>query len=370
MRSACFGNDRATAGLGMHQGWANLMLSDKVKGYLIDPADLPDESILFGRSPAMLAIRSKMDTAVSNDLPVLIQGESGTGKEVFAKFLHSRSTRSDGPFVKFSCAAVPAVVLERELLGCERELQSCAREGKPGAVEIANRGTICLDEIGELNWELQSKVLGLLRGGRYARIGASEERIADARFIFSSSIELKTAVEEGRFRADLLGQLNGIHINMPPLRERKEDIPQLCVYLMESLAKRYGKSAEFLSPSALGVLREWNWPGNIRELENTIRRVLILGSEEALSLGLQNYALSGGGEEIAKKREEAAALGFFPNDANVNRESILNALQANHWSRRKAAEQLNMSYRSFLYRLRNEGLQARRRSHRGFPPED
>lgn len=367
--SGCFGNFRATVGAGKQWGQAYRMLSDVARGNLIDPADLPNESILFGRSPGMLAVRGRTAAVASSGLPVLIQGESGTGKEVFAKFLHSRSARSHGPFVKLNCAAVPADVLERELLGCDIEVQGCGLASQLGAVEIADRGTIFLDEIGEMNWGLQAKVLGLLRDGLYAPIGASKERVANARFIFSTSIELKTAVQEGRFRGDLLGRLKGLHISMLPLRDRKEDIPQLSAYLMGRLAKRYDRTPEILSPSVLGLLRDWNWPGNIRELENTIGRILILGSDEVLSEGLRSCTVQAEGEDVAKRRGKIGAVNLFPREARVDRESILSALQANHWSRRKAAEQLNMSYRSFLYRLKNEGLRVRRRSHRGFLPE-
>ncbi len=169
------------------------------QSFRIDPADLPAEAVIFGYSPAMREIRSKIEHLRSSDLPVLIQGESGTGKEVIARFLHTHSDRSDAPFVKLNCAAIPANLLESELFGCEKGAYTGANECRPGLVEIADGGTLFLDEIGDMDWNLQGKLLHLLNDGSYARIGAREERIGRIRVICASNIDLQRAVEIGYF---------------------------------------------------------------------------------------------------------------------------------------------------------------------------
>ena len=175
------------------------MSADLSQSFRIDPADLPGEAVIFGSTPAMREIRSKIDCVLSSDLPVLIQGESGTGKEVVARFLHTRSNRRDAPFVKLNCAAIPASLLESELFGFEKGSFTGANGDRPGLVEIADAGTLFLNEIGEMSWELQGKLLGLLQNGSYTRIGGHEERMGRVRVICATNIDLQEAVKRVLF---------------------------------------------------------------------------------------------------------------------------------------------------------------------------
>jgi len=270
------------------------MPADLTPSFRIEQTDLPSEAVIFGDTPAMREIRGRIERALHNDLPVLIRGESGTGKEVIGRFLHVRSDRRQEPFVKLNCAAVPAGLLESELFGHEQGAFAGAKEIKRGLVEIADGGTVFLDEIGEMDWELQTKLLRLLKDGRYVRVGGREERPALVRVICSTNSDLAAAVEHQTFRQDLLFRLDVISLHLSPLRERKEDIPQICEYLLAKLAKQFGKRTPKLAPAAVQVLKQWRWPGNLRELENWIARIVIFGSEEVLGLELKRQLSSTG----------------------------------------------------------------------------
>jgi two-component system response regulator AtoC len=259
-------------------------------------------------------------------------------------------------------------LLENELLGHEKGAFDGANEIKQGLVEVAEGGTLFLDDVGDMQWALQTKLLHLLQEGHYARIGGREKLQARARLICATNSDLKSAVEGRTFRQDLFYRLDVVGLHLVPLRERKEDIPQLCIYFMEKLTRKFGRSAPRLTPSALDLLRQWNWPGNMRELENWVARVIILGSEEELASELsRQVALASAVDnrlprisrlkEVPRQAASAAAWAV-----------ILNVLQANRWNLRKTAEELNMSYRSLVYRLRDAAMPRRRRSHKGLPP--
>jgi len=344
------------------------MAADFNQSFRIDPADLPDEPVIFGSTLAMGEVRERIRCVLSSDLPILIQGESGTGKEVIARYIHTRSSRSKAPFVKLNCAAVPPSLLESELFGYQKGAFTGAKEDRAGLVEIADGGTLFLDEIGELHRDLQGKLLHLLQDGSFTRVGGDEERRAGIRVICATNIDLRDAVEKGVFREDLFYRVDGVTLNLLTLRERKDDIPQLCDYFLHKLARRFGRSELRLDPSTLQVLSRWDWPGNLRELENWVARAIILGDAEALAIELKrrlnsaNYwserkARSGTLKETSRRATSAASNTL-----------ILKVLQANRWNRRKTAEDLNMSYRSLLYKLREAGIPQRRRIHRGFPP--
>lgn len=338
------------------------------QNFRVGPADLPAEAVIFGCTPAMLEIQRRIEPLNSSDLPVLIQGESGTGKEVIGRFLHTRSSRSDAPFVKLNCAAIPASLLESELFGYEKGAFTGANSDKAGLVEIADGGTLFLDEIGEMDWSLQGKLLQLLHDGRYTRIGGSEERIARIRVICASNRDLHRAVEQGRFRDDLFYRIEVVCLRLPALRDRKEDIPQLCEYLLQKLSRQFNRPAPRLSRSTMQALKQWNWPGNLRELENWIARAIVFGEEMSfgpefrpqVTIPIQTASRHRGIDPLkeASRRAASAAASAV----------ILKTLQANHWNRRKTAEQLKMSYRSLLYKLREVGVPLRRRAHRGLPP--
>jgi len=334
----------------------------------VDLADLPSEGVIFGRTPAMREVQSKIDLLRSSDSPVLIQGESGTGKEVIARFLHARSDRHRAPFVKLNCAAIPANLLERELFGCASGSSKGTKEDRPGLVEIAEGGSIFLDEIGEMDWGLQGKLLQLLQDGSYAPLSADEQRAASVRVICASNVDLQSAVQGGTFRKDLLERISAVCLRLSALRERKSDIPQLCDYFLQKLARQLNRVAPRLKPSTLQLLKNWEWPGNLRELENWIARAIVLGEDPSPGAELGRQVAGKRAFEIREQGTESlreppglvtsAATGSF----------ILKALQANHWSRRRTAGDLSMSHRSLLYKLREGGVPSRRRGRRSLPP--
>ena len=336
-------------------------MTPDLASFRIHPGDLPSEQVIFGSSDAMQEVRRKIDRVCNTDYPVLIRGESGTGKEVITRYLHSRSHLSDAPFVKLNCAAIPVHLLESELLGHERGAFTGANDTKPGLVEIANGGTLFLDEIGDMDSTLQSKLLHLLQDGAYCRVGGREELRARVRIICATNRDLEAAIEARSFRQDLFYRIDVVGLQLSPLRERKQDIPQLCEHFLLKLGKKFNRTVPSLSTMTLHLLKQWNWPGNLRELENWVARYMILGTDQALSAELNrqvSFAHSPSGRPVEsmhlKEASRQAAI-------TTERAVILKVLQANHWNRRKTALELNMSYRSLLYKLRDAGVPPRRK---------
>jgi transcriptional regulator with PAS, ATPase and Fis domain len=228
----------------------------------------------------MREIRMKIEHAAQDNFPVLIEGESGTGKEVIGHFLHAHSARREGPFIRVNCGAVPARLLEAELFGHEVGASGNVRETKNGSFGMASGGTIFLDEVGDLDLMLQGKVHRTLATGHYGRQNGGEELTMNARLVCASSRELEPGegIDEGLLRCF-------VHrVWLKPLRERKQDIPQISEYLVEKLARNFGRPAPQLSGYVLKAFQQWNWPGNIRELENWIARIVIFGTEEVIGL--------------------------------------------------------------------------------------
>lgn len=340
----------------------NSLRAELNQRFQVDLADLPGEGVIFGCTPAMRQLQSKIDLLRSSDSPVLIQGETGTGKEVIARFLHARSDRHYAPFVKLNCAAIPANLLERELFGCING------SSRPGLVEVAEGGSVFLDEIGEMELGLQDKLLRLLADGSYARLGADETRVASVRVICASNVDLQCAANAGAFRKGLLDRIGAVCLRLPALRERKSDIPQLCDYFLQKLARQLNRIAPRLKPSTLQLLMNWEWPGNLRELENWIARAIVLGENPSPGAELGRHAAANRASEIAEQGAETLREPTGLPGSTAAGAFILKTLQANHWDRRKTAEDLNMSYRSMLYRLRERGVPLRRRGRRNFPP--
>jgi two-component system, NtrC family, response regulator AtoC len=345
------------------------MPAELVQSFRIDAADLPGEEIIFGCTAAMREVHAQVERILDNDLPVLIRGESGTGKELVAKFLHARSGRREAPFVKVNCASIPAGQLESELFGYEIGAFTGTYESKAGLVEIATGGTLFLDEIGEMEWALQTRLVHLLENRRYFRVGGHEERQARVRVICATHGDLERAVERRAFREDLFYRIEVINLYLTPLRERKEDIPLLCEHFLEKLAKKFAKSAPPLTPGTLHMLKQWNWPGNLRELENLMGRVIILGDERALGTELCRHNALSSTEDDLHTRNGHLKDASRQAASSAARTVILRLLQANRWNRRKTAEDLNMSYRSLLYKLREAGVPQRRKNHKGSPPK-
>src|SRR6201982_3029749 len=248
--------------------------------------EIPPESIVFGRSDAMQALRARMDKVAAANVPVLIHGESGTGKDIIARMIHWRSPWKSGPYVKVNCPAIPGTLLESELFGYEKGAFTGAYGTKPGRVEMAHRGTLFLDEISELDLGLQSKLLQLLQDGQFCRIGAQEDKKVEVRVVCATNRVLETEIENGTFRQDLFYRINVVNLQMPPLRERRGDIPDLVTYFLEYYNRKYNCRARTLSGDLMTALQKYHWPGNIRELENLIKRYVILGNEEVISSDL------------------------------------------------------------------------------------
>ena len=337
------------------------------QGFQVNPAELPSEAVIFGSTPAMCEVRSRVARVLDADFPVLLQGERGTGKDLVARYLHARSSRREGPFVKLSCAAIPQRLLESELLGADGPSASGNDEVKSGLIEIAEGGTLFLNEIAEMGLMLQRKLLHLLRDGHYFRAGSREEKRANVRIVCATNINLAAAVKKGTFRKDLFNQMDVLCFRLSALRDRKADIPQLWDFFACKLGKKFGRSAPKLTPAVLHVLEQWDWPGNLCELENCIARAMILGDEDAIGEGFRRrepLAHPGNGRFERSGRFKA------PSRQTAAEATILQVLQANRWNQRKATEELKRSYRSLLYRLRKAGILHRPRSHRAFPRSD
>jgi two-component system response regulator AtoC len=337
-----------------------MAVNNIVDGFVPDKApDGPSSHVVFGLSEVMRSIRLKVEKVAGTNVPVLIQGESGTGKEVLARLIHHLSPSTLGPFVKVNCAAIPGTLLESELFGFRKGAFTGAYNTKPGRVEMANGGTLFLDEIGELDSSLQAKLLQVLQDGQFTAIGDQEEKKIEARVICATNRRLEDEIEAGRFRADLFYRINVISVHLPRLRERREDIPGLVEFFLAQFNARFQRSAPLPSRELLQMFQDSDWPGNIRELENRVARYVILGSEEAFRteaapprpISLPFEIPENG--QIPLKRIAKQAV------REMEREVILKVLTANHWNRRKAAQQLAISYRALIYKIREAGLSQR-----------
>ena len=231
----------------------------------------------------MQAVRSRLAKVAAANVPVLINGESGTGKDIIARMIHMLSPWKSGPYVKVNCPAIPGTLLESELFGYEKGAFTGAFGSKPGRVELAHRGTLFLDEISELDLSLQSKLLQLLQDGQFCRIGAQEDKKVEVRVVCATNRHLESEIESGTFRQDLFYRINVVNLHMPALRERRGDIEDLANYFLEYYNRKFNCRARPLSSEVFGVLQKYHWPGNIRELENMIKRYVILGHEEVIT---------------------------------------------------------------------------------------
>jgi two-component system, NtrC family, response regulator AtoC len=330
--------------------------------------EFPPEAVIFGCCESMQTLRSRMEKVSNANVPVLIHGESGTGKDIIARLIHGQSPWKTGPFVKVNCPAIPGTLLESELFGYEKGAFTGAYGSKPGRVELAHRGTLFLDEISELDLGLQSKLLQLLQDGQFCRIGAQEDKKVEVRVVCATNRNLEHEIEVGSFRQDLFYRINVVNLHLPPLRERRGDIEALVNYFLEYYNRKYNCKARPLSSDLLSVLQKYHWPGNIRELENLMKRYVILGSEEVISSDLLarreteflNPEINLDGPISLKKLTRQATR-------ELERKVILKVLQAHHWNRKQTARALNISYRALLYKIRDAGLPANRSGRR--PPE-
>ena len=322
--------------------------------------EFPPENIIFGHSEVMQAVHSRLGRVAAANVPVLITGESGTGKDIIARLIHMLSPWKSGPYVKVNCPAIPGTLLESELFGYEKGAFTGAFGAKPGRVELAHRGTLFLDEISELELSLQSKLLQLLQDGQFCRIGAQEDKKVEVRVVCATNRQLESEIESGTFRQDLFYRINVVNLHLPALRERRGDIEDLASYFLEYYNRKFNCRARPVSKEVLGVLHTYHWPGNIRELENLIKRYVILGHEEVITNDLVarepdffNPEISLDGPISLKKLTRQAVR-------ELERKIILKVLQQHHWNRKQTARSLSISYRALLYKIRDAGLPSNR----------
>jgi two-component system response regulator AtoC len=315
----------------------------------------------------MSEVREIIEQAARVDVTVLIMGETGTGKDVVARAIHEQSVRQSGPFVKVNCAAVPRELLESELFGHERGAFTGAHQLKIGKFESADRGTIFLDEIGDLHPALQGKLLHVLQDGQFSRVGGRSTVKVDVRVLAATNQDLEQAVAGGRFREDLYYRLNVIQVMVPPLRERPEEIPVLADYFMHRYSQLFRRETLQMPAETMQRLIRHRFPGNVRELENMIKRMIVLGDPLLRRSPLPGPAPTA--EENGARTVKAAttSLKDIARRAaqTAEKEAILQALEQTQWNRVRAAKLLEISYRALLYKIKDSGLDRERRaSHR------
>jgi len=297
---------------------------------------LPSDEVLFGLSRSMQMVRQRADKAAATDVAILIEGEGGTGKELLARWIHAKSPWRDGPFVKVSCAAIPGALLESELFGYEKGAFTGAYNCKPGRVEQSRGGTLFLDEVANIDLGMQAKLLQFLQDKCFSRIGGDEESKVETRVICTTNRRLEQEIDEGRFRMDLFYRINGLKIVLPPLRERREDVPILAEYLREQFVHQFAVERGPLSAQIISYLQSLSWPGNIRELSNTVVRYVLLGTDDGTTHREISHARAIAVPDAHSPRG-AASLKQIAKDAiiEMQRSVILDVLRANHWNRRK-----------------------------------
>jgi DNA-binding NtrC family response regulator len=318
-----------------------------------------NENTSFVRScKRMREIESQCTLVARADIPVLILGESGTGKEVAAMLIHKLSARAQRPFLKVNCAAMPADLLESELFGYEQGAFTGAVKSKPGKFEICNSGTILLDEIGEMPAVLQAKLLQVLQDGSFSRLGSRTTVKVDVRVLAATNIDIKTAIAQKAFREDLYYRLNGFTLRMPPLRERIEEIPILARHFMNKVAAKYECDPLPISPVLMQALTSYSWPGNLRELENTIKRYLVLASEQAIVDELSPWQLSGALASATEGTNGTGSLKHLVRNLKGGAEAaaIAQQLELAGWNRKLAASELKISYKALLYKIKQYNL--------------
>lgn len=332
-----------------------------------------DIDLLFRNSERMRAVEDIVRRAADTNATILLQGESGTGKEMVARAIHYISDRRDKPFLKVNCASLPGDLLESELFGHEKGSFTGAHRRKPGKFELAHRGTFLLDEIGEMPLGLQAKLLHVLQDGQFFRVGGSEVITSDARLIAATNKNLASVMATGLFREDLYYRLNVVAISIPPLRERREEIPVLVEYFMGRFCRQYNRDPLKISGATMRLLQDYSWPGNVRELENMIKRAVVLQTE---ALVQQEIALRSEKPWTPKPEPGSLPAPTGPSPAvpeaemglkDIARRAAMAAekavikevLEKVRWNRAEAARLLKISYKAMLYKIRQVGLDDR-----------
>jgi DNA-binding NtrC family response regulator len=332
-----------------------------------DVEEVADDVFFIAASPAMRKIRSQAALVAHVDIPVLLLGESGTGKEVLARLIHKLSPRAHRTFLKVNCAAVPADLLESELFGYEPGAFTGATHAKPGKFELCNKGTILLDEIGEMPPVLQAKLLHVLQDQQFSRLGSRTVIKVDVRILAATNIDIPRALATKMLREDLYYRLNAFTLQLPPLRERKEEIPILLKHFMTRMAEQYARPPLPLSPSLMEACHRHSWPGNLRELNNFLKRYLILGDENLAAAELvprDGFGGMGAGTDAGRGGDSVGGLKSLARSAKdeAEGEAIRAALEQTNWNRKQAAGLLQISYKALLYKIRQYGI-AEAKSH-------
>jgi two-component system response regulator AtoC len=314
-------------------------------------------------STAMCEIRAVIEQIGDTDVTVLIQGESGVGKEIVAREVHAVSNRAKGPFVKVNCAALPTELLESELFGYEKGAFTGANGRKQGKFELANGGTIFLDEIGEMCPSLQAKLLQVLQDSEFTRLGGNREVRVDVRVVCATNRGLSQMVAAGAFREDLFFRLNVVAIDIPPLRDRREEVPLLVEMFLARYSALYERAHHGLTQNLIAAMNEYNFPGNVRELENMIKRIVVLESEDSVLIDLRRPR-----ESRSQRRDVLDAMlcemeetaGELPLREvgrkfamEIERDAIEHMLRLTGWNRKRAAARLGISYKTLLQKIRD-----------------
>jgi len=301
---------------------------------------------IIGKSPAIQEVFSMIQRVSKTDAAVLILGESGTGKELVARALHYTSLRANSPFIPIDCTTIPPELMESELFGYEKGAFTCAYDNKVGLIEMSEGGTIFFDEIGDLDFTLQKKLLRFLQEKEVHRLGGKKKIKVDVRILAATNRNIEEAVEKGEFRADLYYRLNVITIHMPPLRERKEDIPIIAAHFLELFSKKNKKNISGFDSKVTDILINYDWPGNVRELENVIERAVILCPYEQITIDCLPRKL-----KLVAEEDRFETDGF--NLVEMEKRVILKALEKTSWNQSRAATLLGISRKQLRTRMKN-----------------
>ncbi|MBI3592497.1 MAG: sigma-54-dependent Fis family transcriptional regulator, partial [Nitrospirae bacterium] len=319
-------------------------------------ADLSKKCKLIGDSPKMAALRQQIEMAAQSNSRVLILGESGTGKELVARLLHEKSIRSKEPFVEVNCAAIPQELIESELFGHEKGAFTGATERKNGKFELADKGTLFLDEIGDMSLQTQAKVLRVIETQVFQRVGGNRNIKVDVRIIAATNKTLSEEVKKGNFRDDLYFRLNVIPIILPPLRERREDIPLLTSHLIETLASENGMKIKEIEPDVIKMFQVYDWPGNIRELKNVVERLLIMVPSKVVTktdveiLGILRT------KQVAKKYDYFSYNTLKDARDAFERDFITRKLEENNWNISKTSESIAIERSNLHKKIKAYGI--------------
>jgi DNA-binding NtrC family response regulator len=315
---------------------------------------------IIGKSESMLRIFDLIAQVAPSRSTILVQGESGTGKELIAKAIHMNSPRKDRPFVPVNTGSMPADLLESTLFGHVKGAFTSAIASKKGLFEVADRGTIFLDEIGTMNLETQAKILRVLQDRKFMHLGGVQEVQVDVRIIAATNVDLKQSVREGRFREDLFYRLNVITVDLPPLRDRREDIPLLVDFFIRKFAEENGRPVRQISPEAMRPLMDYAWPGNVRELENVIERAVVLSSGTTIGIELLPDQIIGRGA-AARLIEPRPDASLFDIMEDCERRVIVDMLEKCEWNQTEAANRFRIPLSTLNQKIKRLNVEIRRR---------